>query len=179
MNSCVLFCHAKITTTSCRCSGRAAGTKKNCLEQHKDIRSTTKCNFRRSLRRRDWTQILHVLPFKQTQVIEIFSSIVHLELPSLHARLYCSVDFIAKQANIRKRLSQRQLLQDPLCLPTGADFSLCLNQGQYIVDKTHFIPAVLGEKWNFCLRPRRFGKSLSLSILFKMTFASFFAQLGV
>ena len=52
-------------------------------------------------------------------------------------------------------------------LPLGiSDFGLVLKQGCYYVDKTMFIPRLeMASNYLFLVRPRRFGKSLLLSML--------------
>ncbi|VEN72870.1 ATPase AAA [Candidatus Desulfarcum epimagneticum] len=51
-------------------------------------------------------------------------------------------------------------------IPYGiSDFETIRNENHYFVDKTKFIPLLEKHKYVFFLRPRRFGKSLWLSIL--------------
>ena len=52
-------------------------------------------------------------------------------------------------------------------LPLGiADFALICRQGYYYVDKTMYIPRLeMASNYLFLVRPRRFGKSLLLSML--------------
>ena len=53
-------------------------------------------------------------------------------------------------------------------LPVGADiFEKLMAQGYYYVDKTLFIKDLIDKKGevNFFTRPRRFGKSLNISML--------------
>jgi hypothetical protein len=52
-------------------------------------------------------------------------------------------------------------------LPYGmADFQRIQRGGMYYVDKTHYIPLLeAGPRYLFLIRPRRFGKSLWLSVL--------------
>ena len=55
----------------------------------------------------------------------------------------------------------------PKRIPYGiADFGRMQRENAYYVDKTHFIPLLEAAPFYlFCIRPRRFGKSLWLSIL--------------
>ncbi|MBF0238343.1 MAG: AAA family ATPase [SAR324 cluster bacterium] len=46
-----------------------------------------------------------------------------------------------------------------------SDFEKLQSRNDYFVDKTHFIPALEKYDYVFFIRPRRFGKSLWLSIL--------------
>jgi hypothetical protein len=51
-------------------------------------------------------------------------------------------------------------------LPYGiADFKKLIQRGYYYVDKTPFIKTMQATPYLFLLRPRRFGKSLFLSML--------------
>ena len=53
-------------------------------------------------------------------------------------------------------------------LPVGVDdFEMLITRGYYFIDKTLFIKELLDKKGsvNLFTRPRRFGKTLSLSIL--------------
>ncbi len=51
-------------------------------------------------------------------------------------------------------------------IPYGAaDFAGIQKRNNYYVDKTHFIPLLEENLYTFLIRPRRFGKSLWLSIL--------------
>lgn len=50
--------------------------------------------------------------------------------------------------------------------PIGLQSFEELRRGGYVyVDKTGFIPSLLDKKYYFLSRPRRFGKSLTLSML--------------
>lgn len=53
-------------------------------------------------------------------------------------------------------------------VPYGvADFAQVIEQNQYYVDKTMFIPELEKQPSNlFFIRPRRFGKSIFLSMLY-------------
>lgn len=55
----------------------------------------------------------------------------------------------------------------PKRIPYGiADYGRMRRENAYYVDKTHFIPAIEAAPFYlFCIRPRRFGKSLWLSVL--------------
>src|SRR5690606_33937868 len=50
-------------------------------------------------------------------------------------------------------------------LPVGDDFLRAVLAGDYVVDKTALLEAVLNKKWTFFLRPRSFGKSFWVSML--------------
>ena len=51
-------------------------------------------------------------------------------------------------------------------IPYGvSDFSLIKPENEYYVDKTIYIPELEKSKFMFLIRPRRFGKSLFLSML--------------
>jgi len=51
-------------------------------------------------------------------------------------------------------------------IPYGmSDFATIRRENQYYVDKTMFIPALEQDKYQMFLRPRRFGKSLTLNML--------------
>ena len=51
-------------------------------------------------------------------------------------------------------------------IPYGvSDFSLIKKENEYYVDKTMYIPELEKSKFTFLIRPRRFGKSLFLSML--------------
>ena len=69
--------------------------------------------------------------------------------------LYWAMETISSSAN-----SVRQL-------PLGiSDFGLVIRQGCYYVDKTMYIPRLeMASNYLFLVRPRRFGKSLLLSML--------------
>ncbi len=73
-------------------------------------------------------------------------------------------------------------------LPLGiADFALICRQGYYYVDKTMYIPRLeMASNYLFLVRPRRFGKSLLLSMLeayydvnMADSFDQFFGQLWI
>jgi hypothetical protein len=55
----------------------------------------------------------------------------------------------------------------PKRIPYGiADYGLLRRENGYYVDKTHYIPMIeAAPLYLFCIRPRRFGKSLWLSVL--------------
>ncbi|MEZ4725519.1 MAG: AAA family ATPase [Caldilineaceae bacterium] len=47
-----------------------------------------------------------------------------------------------------------------------ADYGRLRRENAYYVDKTHYIPRIEAAPFYlFCIRPRRFGKSLWLSVL--------------
>ncbi|OYT12998.1 MAG: hypothetical protein B6I19_07490 [Bacteroidetes bacterium 4572_114] len=51
-------------------------------------------------------------------------------------------------------------------IPYGVgDFESVQLENDYYVDKTMFIPQVEKTRFNFLIRPRRFGKTLFLSML--------------
>ena len=57
-------------------------------------------------------------------------------------------------------------MQDKKLIPYGiSDFSEISQFNTYYVDKTHYIPEIEKTKYNFFIRPRRFGKSLFSSML--------------
>jgi len=85
-----------------------------------------------------------------------FSLATQINFVSLQRiKLYEEMDTISSSAN-RVRL-----------LPLGiSDFGLVIKQGCYYVDKTMFIPRLeMASNYLFLVRPRRFGKSLLLSML--------------
>ena len=52
-------------------------------------------------------------------------------------------------------------------LPIGIEnFKAMIDEGYYYVDKTKFIKDVLNEKVILYTRPRRFGKTLNMSMLY-------------
>ena len=52
-------------------------------------------------------------------------------------------------------------------IPTGIeDFKELIDKDAYYVDKTNFISEVLNEKVALYTRPRRFGKTLNMSMLY-------------
>jgi hypothetical protein len=55
----------------------------------------------------------------------------------------------------------------PKRIPYGvADYGRLRRENAYYVDKTHYIPRIEDAPFYlFCIRPRRFGKSLWLSVL--------------
>ena len=51
--------------------------------------------------------------------------------------------------------------------PTGIEnFKTLIDKNAYYIDKTNFISEVLNEKILFYIRPRRFGKTLNMSMLY-------------
>ena len=72
-------------------------------------------------------------------------------------------------------------------LPYGeSDFVTIRRENRYYVDKTQFIPKLEIYKYQFLLRPRRFGKSLTLNMLsayydiaFKEQFDELFGNLAI
>ena len=72
-------------------------------------------------------------------------------------------------------------------LPYGeSDFVTIRRENRYYVDKTQFIPKLEIYKYQFLLRPRRFGKSLTLNMLsayydiaFKEQFNELFGSLAI
>jgi hypothetical protein len=52
-------------------------------------------------------------------------------------------------------------------MPIGIEgFKEMINKNYYYIDKTNLIAAILNEKVVFCTRPRRFGKTLNMSMLY-------------
>ena len=52
-------------------------------------------------------------------------------------------------------------------IPTGIEnFKTLIDKNAYYIDKTNFISEVLNEKILFYTRPRRFGKTLNMSMLY-------------
>ena len=52
-------------------------------------------------------------------------------------------------------------------IPTGIEnFKEMIDKNAYYVDKTNLIIDVLNEQVVFCTRPRRFGKTLNMSMLY-------------
>ena len=52
-------------------------------------------------------------------------------------------------------------------LPTGIEnFKMMIDKSAYYVDKTNFIEDVLNEQVVLYTRPRRFGKTLNMSMLY-------------
>ncbi|WP_455677760.1 AAA family ATPase [Sharpea azabuensis] len=52
-------------------------------------------------------------------------------------------------------------------IPTGIEnFKTLIDKNAYYIDKTNFISEVLNEKILFYIRPRRFGKTLNMSMLY-------------
>ena len=52
-------------------------------------------------------------------------------------------------------------------MPIGIEgFKEMINKNYYYIDKTNLIATILNEKVVFCTRPRRFGKTLNMSMLY-------------
>ena len=52
-------------------------------------------------------------------------------------------------------------------IPTGIEnFKTLIDKNAYYIDKTNFISEVLNEKILFYTRPRRFGKTLNMYMLY-------------
>ena len=52
-------------------------------------------------------------------------------------------------------------------IPTGiGNFKEMIDKNAYYVDKTNLIIDVLNEQVVFCIRPRRFSKTLNMSMLY-------------
>ena len=52
-------------------------------------------------------------------------------------------------------------------IPTGIEnFKTLIDKNAYYIDKTNFISEVLNEKILFYTRPRRFGKTLNMSMFY-------------
>lgn len=62
---------------------------------------------------------------------------------------------------------EKYLFPDRKCIPYGMmNFALIRREDYYYVDKTHFIPLIeQADRFFFFMRPRRFGKSLTLNVL--------------
>ncbi|MFG6411527.1 MAG: AAA family ATPase, partial [Bacteroides acidifaciens] len=62
---------------------------------------------------------------------------------------------------------EKYLFPDRKRIPYGMmNFALIRREDYYYVDKTHFIPLIeQADRFFFFIRPRRFGKSLTLNVL--------------
>ncbi|WP_294553416.1 AAA family ATPase [uncultured Bacteroides sp.] len=62
---------------------------------------------------------------------------------------------------------EKYLFPDRKRIPYGMmNFALIRHEDYYYVDKTHFIPQIeQADRFFFFIRPRRFGKSLTLNML--------------